>query len=186
MEEKEIVVRMQNGDEQAFYELYERYKDSLFHTACLICGNQADGEDVLQETFVTAFYHCRELKKPEMWKYWLFQIMRRKAFEVVKKKKREIPEEKIIELADENFAGQSELEILEQEERHVIWKVIEKLPIKQKTIIILFYFNDMSVTQISKIMECSEGTVKSRLFLARNRLKKILTEEIPDISKSVV
>lgn len=44
----------------------------------------------------------------------------------------------------------------------------------------------MSVTQISKVMECSEGTVISRLFLARNRLKKFLTEEMPDIGKSVV
>lgn len=121
MEEKELVIRMQKGDEQAFYQLYERYKDSLFRTACLICGNQADGEDILQETFVTAFYHCKELKNPEMWKYWLFQILRRKAFALIKKKKREIPEEKIIELADENPTEQSDLGIMEQEERHGIY-----------------------------------------------------------------
>lgn len=186
MEEKEIVIRMQNGDEQAFYELYEKYKDSLFRTACLICGNQTDGEDVLQETFVTAYCHCKELKNPELWKYWLFQIMKRKAFEMVKKKKREIPEENIIELADQTFYEESDATIIVKENTKALWNMIEKLPVKQKTILILYYFNDMSVTHIAKVMECSEGTVKSRLFLARNRLKKILAEEMPDLSKSVV
>lgn len=185
MEERELVIKMQNGDEQAFFELYEKYKDTLFRTACLIVGNQADGEDVLQETFVSAYYHCKELKNPDLWKYWLFQILRRHAFRSMKKKKKEIPDENVLVLADKEEYMQENQGFFENEDRKEIWGAIEQLPLKQKTIIILFYFNDMSVSQISNIMECSEGTVKSRLFLARNRLKKLLLENNSYMNESI-
>ena len=64
-----LVVRMKAGDQEAFAELYNRYKTLIYRTACLISGNAADGEDIMQETFLKAYLHCGELRSDERFQY---------------------------------------------------------------------------------------------------------------------
>lgn len=62
MNDKELVIRMQHGDMQAFDELYERYKDDAYRLACLITGSRTDGEDLAQEAFVTCAQSIKSLR----------------------------------------------------------------------------------------------------------------------------
>lgn len=87
-----LVVRMKAGDQEAFAELYNRYKTLIYRTACLISGNAADGEDIMQETFLKAYLHCGELRSDERFQYWLLRILNRTAWAMLKKIRQEFPD----------------------------------------------------------------------------------------------
>lgn len=177
-EEVELVRCMKKGDRSAFDALYARYYDRLYRTACMITGNQADGEDVTQETFIKMYLHCKELKKDEQFLCWLYRILNRTAWQLVKKHSREQPNEKILELADNAVTDSPVAQILKNERDQAIIQAVRSLEYRQRMAVILFYYNELGTKEIASVMECMEGTVKSRLFHARKNLRSILGKEI--------
>ena len=175
---REIIVRMQQGDEDAFSRLFRMYSGRVLRMAYLISGNYADSEDIVQETFVKCFTYRARLKDPDKFEPWLYQIMTRTAWRVAGKSRREQPSEEIGRIQGE-MAGEfsSPLEnVLSSEERERLWRAVESLEIRQRTAVVLYYYNQMSTREIAKVMGCLEGTVKSRLFTARRNLRKLLDE----------
>ena len=181
-EELELVRRMKKGERAAFDKLYEQYYDRLYRTACMITGNRADGEDVTQETFIKAYLNCDKLKKDEQFRYWLYRILNRTAWQVAKKHAKERPEERILELADTSTADSPAVKVLQDEQERAIAEAIHSLEYKQRTTVILYYYNGLGTKEIARVMECMEGTVKSRLFTARKNLRTLLSEELLDCS----
>ena len=178
-EEIELVRRMKKGERAAFDELYERYYDRLYRTACMITGNRADGEDVTQETFIKMYLHCAELKKDEQFRYWLYRILNRTAWQLAKKHSREEPEEKVLELADKSMTADApDMKMLKDERDRAMIEAVRKLEHRQRTVVILYYYNGLGTKEIARVMECMEGTVKSRLFTARKNLKSLLNNEL--------
>ncbi len=177
-EEIELVRRMKKGERAAFDKLYAQYYDRLYRTACMITGNQADGEDVTQETFIKMYLHCTELKKEEQFRYWLYQIMNRTAWQLAKKLSREQPQEQILELADKSMTDSPVIQVLKDERDQVMIEAICKLEYRQRTVVILHYYNGLGTKEIARVMGCMEGTVKSRLFTARKNLKSLLKNKI--------
>lgn len=175
--EEMLVARMKLGDQLAFAQIYEKYRASVFGTACLISGNAQDGEDITQETFIKAFLHCKELKSDKMFRYWLFRILKRTAWQLLDRKKSEMPDENILDKADQNGTWLTEDLLLKKEQCNEIYQAVMKLDFKLRLVVILYYYNEMSTKQIAKTISCYEGTVKSRLFTARKRLKQLLPEE---------
>ena len=175
--ELELVRRMKKGDRAAFDELYEQYYDRLYRTACMITGNRADGEDVTQETFIKAYLNCDKLKKDEQFRYWLYRILNRTAWQVAKKHAKERPEERILELADTSTADSPTVKVLQDEQERAIAEAVRQLEYRQRTTVILYYFNGLGTKEIARVMECMEGTVKSRLFTARKNLRALLSDE---------
>ena len=172
---EEILVRqMKEGDKASFDLLYEKYKKMALHTAYLITGNLPDSEDVVQETFVKVYLHCRELKNDNGFKSWMMQILVHTAYKMGKKKNREQPDEQVAEKADTKPEPYSLEQVLKWEQAAELAEAIKKLPIKQRTVIILFYYQDCSVSEIAKICNCMEGTVKSRLHTAKRNLRQIM------------
>ncbi|MEY8337106.1 RNA polymerase sigma factor [Lachnospiraceae bacterium 62-35] len=174
--EAEMIRSMQKGDEEAFAYLFSKYQAAAFRTAYLISGNTADSEDIVQETFVKCFISRKELKEPRAFQGWLFRILTRTAWRHVKKRSKEQP-------AEEIWGGESECrgdslleEIVEGESREMLYKAIRGLEIKQRTAVILYYFNEFSTREIAAAMGCMEGTVKSRLYTARKNLRERLGE----------
>lgn len=175
---REIIVRMQQGDEDAFSRLFRMYSGRVLRMAYLISGNYADSEDIVQETFVKCFTYRARLKDPNKFEPWLYQIMTRTAWRVAGKSRREQPSEEIGRIQDE-MAGEfsSPLEnVLSSEEGERLWRAVESLEIRQRTAVVLYYYYQMSTREIAKAMGCLEGTVKSRLFTARRNLRKLLDE----------
>ena len=177
-EEIELVRRMKKGERAAFDKLYAQYYDRLYRTACMIIGNQADGEDVTQEAFIKMYLHCTELKKEEQFRYWLYQIMNRTAWQLAKKLSREQPQEQILELADKSMTDSPVIQVLKDERDQVMIEAICKLEYRQRTVVILHYYNGLGTKEIARVMGCMEGTVKSRLFTARKNLKSLLKNKI--------
>ena len=153
MDEENIVRRMIDGDMEAFGTLMEQYEKPALRAAWLISGNAADSEDIVQETFTACYLNRKKLREPAAFKTWFYRILTRSAWKICKKTGRERPEERIL------------------------FEAVEKLPPKQKTVLILYYYNDMPIREIAKVCGVFEGTVKSRLYHAKEQLKKVLTQE---------
>ncbi|MDD6812467.1 MAG: RNA polymerase sigma factor [Lachnospiraceae bacterium] len=174
MKEEILVEQLKQGEKEAFDTLYEKYKNMALRTAYLITGNRTDSEDVVQDTFVKVWLHRRELKNNSGFKAWMMQILVRTAYRMGKKKNREFPDEETV-IRMENRTDISSLEqVMQLEERKEVYAAIRKLPVKQRTVVILFYYNQCSVSEIAGLLGCMEGTVKSRLHTARKNMKKAL------------
>lgn len=172
-----MVRLFQAGDSEAFGELYQRYKTVALRSAYLLTGSYCDSENVLQETFLKCYQHLRTLKKPERFRAWFFRILTRTAWEYCRKGSRECPMEHIWEACQGRLPQErSALEAAcEAEERRELAAAIDRLPLKQKTVVVLYYYNELSVQEIAGICGVLPGTVKSRLYNARQRLQEMLT-----------
>lgn len=185
-EKKALVESMINGSQEAFDKLYYSCSVKLYRMAYFITGNRSDSEDILQETFVKCYLHRATLKQPERFEPWLYQILVRTAwrFERRKKGRSEISFEGILENEDEAKSAESIQEdgktsgplekVLKTETATEIQQAVNRLDIKYRTVILLFYYNELSTREIAHITGTLEGTVKSRLFKARKRLKEQL------------
>lgn len=176
MDDIKLVQRLKSGDKTAFDALYEKYKNILLRMAYLVSGQMDDAEDIVQETFVKCYLHISELKKAEVFRSWLFQILYRTAYRQIKKSKREIPDEEMGMQADATDGMTSLDRIIQTEKERQVNQAVQALDFKHRVVVVLFYYNEMSTKEIAKVLACTEGTVKSRLFTARKKLKKSLEQ----------
>lgn len=176
MEEIKLVQRLKAGDKTAFDALYEKYKNILLRMAYLVSGQMSEAEDIVQETFVKCYLHIGELKRDEGFKSWLFQILYRTAYRQIKKHKREILREDIGIQADATDGITSLDRIIRTETERQVSNAVKKLDFKHRTVVVMFYYNEMSTKEIAEVLGCTEGTVKSRLFHARKKLKRSLCD----------
>ena len=175
MEESEIVEKMQQGDTKAFDWLFAKYKDKAFRMAYLISGSYADSDDIVQETFVTCYLNRKQLKDAAFFQKWLFQILTRIAWRYCKRRGREQPVEEVFDEAKPDGAPAVIDEVIRQEEKKILYRAVRGLEMKQRTVVVLYYFNQLTTKEIAAILGCMEGTVKSRLYTARKNLLKALS-----------
>lgn len=182
MSEAELIKKIQAGNISALKEIFEIYKDDLLRYCCFITGSRFASEDIVQESFIECFKSIKNLKNPEMFKSWFYRIATRTAWKYCADEKKVIPIKDIYEKADAESIDKSINLFIREEEAKVLHGEIEKLDLKQKSVIILYYFNGFSIKEIAEIMGCFEGTVKSRLHNARKNLKESLIENAGIIS----
>lgn len=176
LKEENLVAQLKEGSREAFDELYETYKDMAIRTAYLITGNMTDSEDVTQETFVKVWLHIRELKNDAGFKPWMMQILVRTAYRTGRKSKREIPDDEAA-IRMENRTDISSLDrMIQQEEAERISMAVKALPVKLRTVVVMHYYNLLSVKEIAQALGIMEGTVKSRLHTARKRIQRMLVD----------
>lgn len=155
------------GDKEAFVYLIKAVQQSLFVIARSIVKNDEDCADAMQETIAKAFSNVHTLKKPAYFKTWIIRILINECNRIIKKKKRVYPVP--YDMRKSSYKGNYE--------QIEMFEVIDKLDEQLQTIVTLFYLEDLSVKEISKVLEVSEGTVKSRLFRARQQLSELVLGE---------
>lgn len=160
------------GNEKAFEYLMDINKEMLYRTAFAYVKNEQNALDILQETVYKAYISIDKLKEPKYFKTWLTKILINTAISFIKKNK------KIVYITDDitNNSNYYESDIVN--EKLDILSSIEKLDEKYKTIIILKYFQDLTLTEISEVLDCPIGTVKTYLNRALNKLRFFMNEEI--------
>ncbi len=179
-----LVGEAKEGNSEAFGKLFEITYQKAYYTALKIIGNPKDAEDMVQEAYVKAFYSLNTLKDDAKFEKWLNQIVANNCRDFFKKRKHELLSdnykkdeispriEDSIENCDSSVIPE---EITDKKAiRTLVRNCINKLPDEQKKCVILFYYNELSVAQISKELGIPEGTVKSRLNKARKSLKRQL------------
>lgn len=174
-----VVLRAQQGDHSAFAELYEQTHNYYYFLVCkwLGKGNENDALDVLQESYLEIFKTIANLKNPDAANTWMTRVVYHQCTRFFKVKPKNVlyedeQHEKIIESVqdlDEEFLPQEALE--NNELKNFIVDIVNNLPVEQKTVTLLYYFDELSIGAIAEIVNCSEGTVKSRLRLSREKLK---------------
>ena len=173
---RQIILDAQSGDRDAFEKLYNLFYREVFSLARYILKSDSKAEDVLQETFLKVFHKLPELKSPEAFSSWLYIITQNECRMLMRKRDEktlyyDTQDTEYIQIADaEPVIPVNSLEL--NEDRLFIRSEIEKLPINQRTVIVYFYYLNMSVKEISEILSCNENTSKSRLFSGRGMLKK--------------
>lgn len=148
--------------EQEFAELVSKYQHEMYYIALSILKNETYAQDAVAEAILKAFEAREKLKEKEKFKAWLIRILVNVSCTQMKRNK------KII-LMDE-------IEILPRQESKALglWEEVMKLEYKFRVAIILFYYEDFSTKEIAAILHVPEGTVRSRLTRARNKLRIIL------------
>lgn len=174
MDEQQVIEKIREGDMTAFEDLYNAYKNKALQMAYLMTGNQNMAKDIVQEAFIECYLSIGKLKQTEYFKTWFYKILRRTAWRNIKKENKLILTEDIEELAETKKIWQ---DLYEQSDISAfLISQIKKMDYKKQMTIILYYYNELSIKEIAKVMGCLEGTVKSRLNSARRQLKKYLTK----------
>ena len=172
MEDYEIIEKIKKGEPYAIDELYNKYSQSALRTAYLITSDKYIAEDVVQETFIQSLKSLNSLKNANSFKYWFYKILTRIAWKHIKNKENYI----LVDEINHNLQTSANDEYFQNNKYDKLYEEINKLNIKLKTTIILFYFNEMSIKEIAKTMGCFEGTVKSRLYTAKKKLKQVINK----------
>ena len=172
----ELVIDTQNDVEGAFEKLYHESFRHAYCTASLLLKNEQDIEDVLQNSYMYAAKYIKDLENPESFNNWLSVIVKHECQKFISKKKRAsdifvaVKKTKEFELIDENNLPVDYIE--KSETRDAIQRIVDDLPPDKRACIVLFYYEQHSLTEISEILGIPEGTVMSRLYYARKKLEK--------------
>jgi RNA polymerase sigma factor (sigma-70 family) len=171
-----------NGEQEAYQELLNRYQKTVFHIVVKIIRNSDDAQDLVQETFMRAFNTLESYRSEFRFSTWLCKIAANCSIDYLRKKKikaysMDKPFETkngTVEVEIEDKGANPEETLLRKQQMISIEEAIESLPPKYKQVIIYRHHDDKSYEEISRIMSIPIGTVKARIFRARELLKKKL------------
>lgn len=176
MEKTDLIKSCQQGDLDSFSELYRIHRKKALGTAYLISNQKGIAEDIVQETFIECFKKIKNIKDPQAFEAWLYKILVRTGWRMVKKHNHFIPmDDQNMEQLSTTMDSNSELDA--SETNMMLNEALGHLSLPLKTVVILYYFNDMSIEQISNVLGCFQGTVKSRLYNARIQLHEVFKED---------
>jgi RNA polymerase sigma-70 factor (ECF subfamily) len=172
-----LIKRCQQGDLESFEALYKIYNKNAMGTAYLIAKHKGIAEDIVQEAFFQCYKQIKNLKDPGAFDVWFYKLLVRLAWKMASEYKDTKPLDEISNEAAYYSEGSGK-DIDWQENKLIIHEAVDKLSPPLKTVIILYYFNDMTIKQIAMVLGCFQGTVKSRLHNAKKLLEKELDESL--------
>ena len=172
MDELEAVYRSQSGDQEAFRFLAEQYSRTLLGTAYLLTRDQGLAEDAVQEALIKAWRGLPSFR-PGSFRAWLIRILvnhvnqqrRKRGVQTVPLEEVDVPED----------GEEVETGLLRKEERTRLNDALESLTPEHKRVVVLRYFAELTVPEISRAIGCREGTVKSRLHRALGQLSQTMS-----------
>lgn len=176
----ELVKKAQNGDSDAFAELYAATYQKLYRYACSYLKDKYLAQDAVQETYISVLKSLKKLKDPQLFISWLNQIAFRVCFRI-QKQQDQYNEESTISSDDElNIPDSSkdpELQVIKVDEQDYLLKQILKLPFSESQAITLKYINNMTLYDIADLLGISRSSVKRYLSSGKKRLARLLQKE---------
>ena len=164
-----LILRCQMGDKEAFARLIERYQRPLRYFISRLLDDAQASEDILQDTWLAVIGRISGLKKPEAFSTWLYRIARNKVYHQLRRKK-------IWSGLNENIANPNDNEddLVSLEDTAKVHACLKKLRPEHKEVLMLRFLEHMSYQQISHVVNCNVGTIRSRIHYAKLALKKEL------------
>lgn len=176
-----LVRAVQNKDPISFEKLYRKYYRKIYAIAFATTKNAYDAEDILQITFSKVWQSISSLKDPATFNTWIQKIAINESNNLLNKRK---PSVSIDEEEDESPVTELESDLMlpevyaEREDLSArLRQIIYELSNVQRQTVMLFYFDNLTISEISQIMDCTESTVKSRLYLARKAIRTEIEEQ---------
>lgn len=178
-----LILRCQDNDAAAFNEIVARYKNKVYNYICRTVGPGADAEDLTQETFIRAYMNIKSFQSRATLNTWLFRIATNICIDYQRKVKR--TQSNVVPLQREDTENDEDVEMDIPDNRHnpedmlmskelskELGKALLDLPEKLRTVILLHDIEGLAYEEIMEIVDCPLGTVKSRLFNARQTIRK--------------
>lgn len=175
---KELVLSAKNGNKKAFDKLYKLTSNDVWFTCVSLLKDEENAKDIMQETYITAFLKLDTLKDEEKFCGWITSIAVNKCKNKLKGKvEYQIDDEVLIAETETDELMLPEEYINKAEKRKVLLQIIEDtLSFNQYQVVLMFYFNELSIAEIAQALEISEGTVKSRLNSSRAKMKTAIED----------
>lgn len=174
-----LVEKIKKGDNKSFEKLYKLTEREVWFTCISFLKNETTAQDIMQETYITAFLKIQSLEKSSQIRSWLNRIAVNKCKNYLKGKGE-------IQLVDEIFENQAIVDerisipeeyISDKAKREIILSIMQEvLSDVQYQTVIMHYFNEMTVDEIAEVFECSRGTVLSRLNYSRAKMKTAIED----------
>ena len=178
MDESTLVRHAANGDAMAWEPLVLAHQEAVFRLSYLLLGDPDDAEDVAQETFLRAWKHLNRFDATRPLRPWLLSIAsnlasnrRRSAGRYFAALTRAFHDKPAPTTIEEKSA--------QRMEAHDLWKAVQTLNISDQQIVYLRFFLDLSVAETAQALQVAEGTVKSRLSRALDKLRSIIEQDFP-------
>lgn len=170
---KELVLSAKNGNKKAFDKLYELTHNDVWYNCLSLLKDEENAKDIMQETYITAFLKLDTLNDEQKFCGWIISIAVNKCKNKLKGKvEYRIDDEVLITEAETDELMLPEEYITKTEKRKVLLQIMEDtLSFNQYQTVLMFYFDEMSISEIAQGLEISEGTVKSRLNSSRAKMK---------------
>ncbi|MBD3218838.1 MAG: sigma-70 family RNA polymerase sigma factor [candidate division Zixibacteria bacterium] len=180
--DEELIRKALSGEQDAYQALLQRYQKAVFHIVVKIIRNSDDAQDLVQETFMRAFNTLESYRSEYRFSTWLCKIAANCSIDYLRKKKIKAysmdkpyqTKNGAVEVELEDKGANPEEHFLRKQRIMSIEEAIKGLPPKYKQVIVYRHHDDKSYEEISRIMGIPIGTVKARIFRARELLKKKL------------
>ena len=159
-----------NGDSEAFKVIIETVKTKLYKTGMAILKNDDDTCYAIQETLISAYKNLNSLKNQKYFSTWIIRILINKCYDIIEKNRKVVAINQKMEIENTGYyqfyASESILE-----------NVLNNIDSDLRTVTVLYYYDELSVSEIAETLNIPEGTVKSRLSRARNTIFEILKQK---------
>ena len=175
-----FITKVINGDTNAFASLVDTYKNMVFSLAFKMTKNREEAEEISQDTFIKAYRNLSKFKGDSKFSTWLYRIAYHTSLDNLKKNKNSNNTFEINEITFNQIkATEHILEGIERKERAEVMEIcLHKLPDEERTIIWMFYYDELSLKEIMEITSMSEANLKVKLHRARKKLLKIVEENV--------
>lgn len=178
---KRKIKKVKKGDQDAFADIVEYHKDKLFHLCYRMLGNREEAQDAAQEAFIRAYVNIHSYDTSKKFSTWLYRIATNLCIDRIRKKARLLfrcrsSRDRRLNMYSQIAADQAlpEEELEQVELQEFIQSEILKLPEKYRTVIVLKYIDELSLKEISDILDLPLGTVKTRIHRGREALRNRL------------
>lgn len=176
--EASLISDCMEGDQRAIEMLVRQYEAGVFKLALSIVNDPVEASEATQETFISALKSLRAYEDRSSFKAWLYKIALNVSRSHLRKRK-------ILERLRTTLTSVFQVEtqkpslpedvVIQNEKEAALWRSLNKLDERHRMVVILRYFHELSIAEISEILSISEGTVHSRLHIARERLRTALS-----------
>ena len=174
--EQYYITKILEGDSNAFAVLVDQYKDLVFSLSLKMLKNREEAEEAAQDTFVKVFKSLNNFKGDSKFSTWIYKVTYNTCLDQLKKIKRvqdTIPIDDFSENQIQNL--ENVLDAIDERDRNkMIQDCIHLLPSEEAFLLILFYFEEQSLEEISKIIDCTANNVKVKLYRSRKKIASIL------------
>jgi RNA polymerase sigma-70 factor (ECF subfamily) len=180
-----LVCRAKEGEQKAYAELMHRYKESIYFMSLKMVNNKDDAMDMTVETFGKAFENIEKYKPDFAFSTWLFRIATNNCIDFIRKKRLNVVSmDSMVDDEGDDRPLQIRSDTLDPEEISIkkqqnekLKDIVDKLPQRYRTLIILRYFDELSYEEIANQLDLPLGTVKAQLFRARDLLSNVMNQK---------
>lgn len=173
--DQDIINSVLEGNESDYSIIVDRYKNKAFSMLRRMLKSDFDAEEVLQDCFLKAYYSLKNFKGESKFSTWFYKIVYNTALTKLSLKRRKIESE--MSSVEDYFNLGSDYDFIDVEKKDLndfIREIINKLPERHTAVISLFYLNEMSIEEISDVLQVSASNVKVMLYRARNSLRDLI------------